>query len=45
MADVAVRLGPAAASESYLNQARLLEVIRETGADAVHPGYGLVREC
>ena len=44
MADYAVRLGPAAATESYLNQTRLLEVIRDFDVDAVHPGYGLLSE-
>ena len=43
-ADRAVAIGPAPAQQSYLNQARLLEVARETGADAVHPGYGFLSE-
>ena len=43
-ADRAVCLGPAPAAESYLNLPRLIEVLRETGADAVHPGYGLLSE-
>jgi len=43
-ADEAFLLGPAAVAESYLNQDRLLEVIKETGAEAVHPGYGLLSE-
>jgi len=43
-ADQAVCIGPAPAAQSYLNQARLLEVARETGADAVHPGYGFLSE-
>jgi urea carboxylase len=44
MADEAYLLGPAQVSASYLNQARLLEVIAESGAEAVHPGYGLLSE-
>ncbi|HXF65718.1 MAG TPA: biotin carboxylase N-terminal domain-containing protein [Burkholderiales bacterium] len=37
-------LGPAAPRESYLNQERLLEVLRATHADALHPGYGFLSE-
>jgi acetyl-CoA/propionyl-CoA carboxylase, biotin carboxylase, biotin carboxyl carrier protein len=37
-------LGPAPASESYLNVERLLEVVRDSGAQAVHPGYGFLAE-
>lgn len=44
MADQACRLGPAPARESYLNIERLLDVARESGARAVHPGYGLLSE-
>ena len=43
-ADVQFRLGPAALGESYLSQERLLAAIRETGAQAVHPGYGFLAE-
>jgi len=43
-ADVAVRLGPAPASESYLRQELLLEAARTSSADAIHPGYGFFSE-
>jgi acetyl-CoA/propionyl-CoA carboxylase, biotin carboxylase, biotin carboxyl carrier protein len=43
-ADVAVRIGPAPAAESYLRADRILEAARQTGADAVHPGYGFLSE-
>jgi urea carboxylase len=44
MADEAVGIGPAAARESYLHAERILEVARETGAQAIHPGYGFLSE-
>ncbi|HLN76445.1 MAG TPA: biotin carboxylase N-terminal domain-containing protein [Nocardioidaceae bacterium] len=43
-ADVAVRIGPTPASESYLNIDAIIEAARRTGADAVHPGYGFLSE-
>ena len=43
-ADQTLRIGPAPASESYLNVAALIEAARATGADAVHPGYGFLSE-
>jgi 3-methylcrotonyl-CoA carboxylase alpha subunit len=43
-ADHAVRIGPASLAESYLSSEQLLAACAETGADAVHPGYGFLSE-
>lgn len=43
-ADEAVCVGPARASESYLNIKNILEAAKSTGAEAIHPGYGFLSE-
>lgn len=44
MADEAVHIGPAPSNQSYIVIDKILEAIRQTGADAVHPGYGFLSE-
>ncbi len=44
MASETYAIGPAPARESYLNQDKLIEVIKRAGADGVHPGYGFLAE-
>ena len=44
MADEAVHIGPPPSAESYLQQERILQACKDTGAQAVHPGYGFLSE-
>ncbi|GAA5972478.1 hypothetical protein JCM11641_001862 [Rhodosporidiobolus odoratus] len=44
LADEAYCIGPAASSESYLCKEKYLDIIKESGAQAVHPGYGFLSE-
>jgi len=44
LADEAVLIGPAAARESYLVGDRIVEAAQQTGAEAIHPGYGFLSE-
>jgi len=43
-ADEAVLVGPPPAKDSYLNAPAILQALRDTGAKAVHPGYGFLSE-
>ncbi|WP_166417612.1 acetyl-CoA carboxylase biotin carboxylase subunit [Cochlodiniinecator piscidefendens] len=44
MADEAVHIGPPAANQSYIVIEKVMEAVRQTGAEAVHPGYGFLSE-
>ncbi|MDF2493957.1 acetyl-CoA carboxylase biotin carboxylase subunit [Sphingomonas sp.] len=44
MADEAIRIGPAPASDSYLRGDLILEAAKRTGTEAIHPGYGFLSE-
>lgn len=43
-ADEAVCIGPAPSSQSYLRADKIIQVAKQTGADAIHPGYGFLSE-
>ncbi|WP_212775158.1 acetyl-CoA carboxylase biotin carboxylase subunit [Polycladomyces abyssicola] len=43
-ADVAVSIGPPPVAQSYLNMDAIIQTAKQTGADAIHPGYGLLSE-
>ncbi|HMJ72291.1 MAG TPA: acetyl-CoA carboxylase biotin carboxylase subunit [Solirubrobacterales bacterium] len=43
-ADEAFLIGPAVPAESYLNIAKIIETVKEAGAEAIHPGYGFLAE-
>jgi acetyl-CoA carboxylase biotin carboxylase subunit len=44
MADLAVCIGPPPSRESYLNMDRIIQAAKDSGADAIHPGYGFLSE-
>src|SRR5688572_4090078 len=44
MADQAIGIGPAPSRESYLVQQKVLDAAKQSGADAIHPGYGFLSE-
>lgn len=44
LADEAYEIGPAVSAQSYLNIPRLMDAVKKSGADAVHPGYGFLSE-
>ncbi len=44
LADEAVCIGPAPSRESYLRADKIIEACKQTGAEAVHPGYGFLSE-
>ena len=43
-ADEAIRIGPAPSAESYLSIERIIAAAKQSGAEAIHPGYGFLSE-
>ena len=44
LADEAICIGPASSSESYLNMEQIISATLVSGADAIHPGFGILSE-
>ncbi|MEH6774997.1 MAG: biotin carboxylase N-terminal domain-containing protein, partial [Cereibacter changlensis] len=44
MADEAIHIGPSPANQSYIVIDKIMEAVRQSGAEAVHPGYGFLSE-
>lgn len=44
LADESYNIGPAVSAESYLNQKKIIQLAKDIGADAIHPGYGFFAE-
>ena len=44
MADETVYIGPSPAAQSYLVQDKIIDAVRQTGAEAIHPGFGFLSE-
>ena len=44
MADETVHIGPSPAAESYLVADKIIDAVRQTGAEAIHPGFGFLSE-
>ncbi|HAE93109.1 MAG TPA: acetyl/propionyl-CoA carboxylase subunit alpha, partial [Hyphomonas atlantica] len=42
MADEAIHIGPSPAAESYLVADKIIDAVRQTGAEAIHPGFGFL---
>lgn len=44
LADERLFIGESPASQSYLDKAKIMDAVKKTGAEAVHPGYGFLSE-